>query len=156
MAAINSETAWQTARRKRCFQQFIKLKCVKSGHEEMLDADADDFDITLLDVSKMKAHILDCAAALSLVEQERIRQDKPLILQEGEQPLTTETQAALNRIFTTVATCVLDQSVEPSDNFGVEQLMRAFPDDSKLTDGRGWLPLHWALVIDGVTEAACV
>ena len=154
MAAINSETAWQTARKKRCFQQFVKLKCVTSGHEEEeLDADADDFDITLLDVSKMKAHILDCAAALSLVEQERVRQDKPLILQEGEQPLTVETQAALDRIFTTVAKRFLDQSAVPSRSFSMKQLMRAFPDDSKLTDGRGWLPLHWALVIDNVTEA---
>ena len=151
--AANSETAaWETARKKRCFQQFIKLKCVKTGRQ-WLNADADDFDITLLDVSKMKAHILDCAAALSLVEQECVRQDKPLILQVGEQPLTVETQAALNRIFTTVAKRLLDQSVVPSSNFGMKQLMRAFPDDSKLTDGRGWLPLHWALVVDGVTEA---
>ena len=165
MAAVASTIpAWKTARKKKCFQQFIKLQCVKSGHEELLNADAEDFDaedfdITLLDERKMKTHILDCAAALGFVQQERVRQGKPLILREGEQPLTKETQAASHRIFATVAKSILDQeltyegAVILSPHEGMKQLLRAFPDDSKLTDGRGWLPLHWAVVIDGVTEA---
>ena len=160
MAAVASTIpAWETARKMRCFQQFIKLQCVRSGHEELLNANAVDFDITLLDEGKMKTHILDCAAALGFVQQERVRQGKPLVLREGDQPLTKEIQAASNRIFATVAKSILNQeltyegAVVPSTNKGMEQLMRAFPDDSKLTDGRGWLPLHWAAVIDGVTEA---
>ena len=161
MAAVASTIpAWETARKMRCFQQFVKLQCVKSGHEELLNADAVDyFDITLLDERKMKTLILDCAAALGFVQQERVRQGKPLILREGDQPLTKETQAASNMIFATVAKSILDQeltyedAVVPSPNEGMQRLLRAFPDDSKLTDGRGWLPLHWAVVIDGVTEA---
>ena len=160
MAAVAATIPeWETARKIRCFQQFIKLQCVKSGHEELLNADAEDFDITLLDERKMKTLILDCAAALGFVQQERVRQGKPLILQEGEQPLTKETQAASNRIFATVAKSILDQELTyedalvPSPNEGMKQLLRAFPDDSKLTDGRGWLPLHWAAVVDNVTEA---
>ena len=160
MAAVAATIPeWETARKIRCFQQFIKLQCVKSGHEELLNADAEDFDITLLDERKMKTLILDCAAALGFVQQERVRQGKPLILQEGEQPLTKETQAASNRIFATVAKSILDQELTyedalvPSPNEGMKQLFRAFPDDSKLTDGRGWLPLHWAAVVDNVTEA---
>ena len=160
MAAVASTIpAWEIAKKRRCFQQFIKLKCVKTGHEELLNADAEDFDITLLDERKMKTLILDCAAALGFVQQERVRQGKPLILREGEQPLTRETQAASNRIFATVAKSILDQELTYKDalvsspNEGMKQLLRAFPDDSKLTDGRGWLPLHWAVVIDNVTEA---
>lgn len=34
---------------------------------------------------------------------------------------------------------------------GASQLIRAFPNDVKATDGRGWLPLHWAAVCDHVT-----
>ena len=150
MAAVpQTISAWESARLKRCYKQFIDLKCVKNSRHEELVADALDFDITQLDESKMKAHILDCAAALRLVQQERIRQDKPLILQDGEQPLTEQTQTALNNLFSTAVGCVLDQ---PSHNEGMTQLMRAFPDNSKLTDGRTWLPLHWAAVTNGVTE----
>jgi hypothetical protein len=29
-------------------------------------------------------------------------------------------------------------------------LLRAFPNEQKSTDGRGWLPLHWAAVTDNV------
>ena len=143
---------WEVERRKKCYQQFINLKCVKSGHEN-LNADAEDFDISLLDETKMRAHLLDCAAALDLVEKERVRQNKPLILQEGEQPLSAATETALKSIFTTAAKYFLDPSTGPPSNYGMEQLVRAFPDDKKLTDGRGWLPLHWPLVAGNLSEA---
>lgn len=33
---------------------------------------------------------------------------------------------------------------------GATHLLRAFPNDQKATDGRGWLPLHWAAVTQDV------
>ena len=163
MAAVAATTAaWDTERKNRCFQQFIDSKCMKSGFKyyKYFGANASaDINITQLDERKMKAHILDCAAALGFVQQERVRQGKPLIFSEGEQPLSAATQASCNRIFATVVKSVLDQeltyedAVVTSGNKGLKCLLRAFPDNSKLTDGRGWLPLHWALITDGVTEA---
>ena len=160
MAANANATipAWETARKKRCFQQFIKLKCVKSGHENM-DINAIDFDVTKLDMVKMKAHILDCVAALGVVQQEFIDQKLPMVLNEGEQPLSVQAQAVSNDVFTNVAmslmltTLTSDGAEVPEHSGCVQELMRAFPDDSKLTDGRGWLPLHWAAVTDSTTEA---
>lgn len=31
-------------------------------------------------------------------------------------------------------------------SLGATHLLRAFPNEQKSTDGRGWLPLHWAAV----------
>ena len=160
MAANANATipAWETARKLRCFQQFIKLKCVKSGHENM-DVDTVDFDVTKLDVVKMKAHILDCVAALGVVQQEFVHQKLPVVLNEGEQPLSVQAQAVSNAVFTNVAMSLLlttltsEGAEEPEHSKSVKQLLRAFPDESKLTDGRGWLPLHWAAVTDSTTEA---
>ena len=150
--------AWETARKIRCFQQFIKLKCVKNGHENM-GINAIDFDVTKLDVVKMKAHILDCIAALGVVQQEFVDQKLPLVLNEGEQPLSVQAQAVSNDVFTNVAmslmltTLTSEGAEKPEHSESVKQLLRAFPDESKLTDGRGWLPLHWATVTDRMTEA---
>ena len=157
MAANADDTipAWKTARKKRCFHQFIKLKCVKSGHENM-DINAIDFDVTKLDMVKMKAHILDCVAALGVVQQEFIDQKLPM---ELIQPLSVQAQAVSNDVFTNVAmslmlTTLTSEGAEiPEHSKSIQVLMRAFPDESKLTDGRGWLPLHWAAATDRTTEA---
>ena len=153
MAAI---PAWQTARKKRCFEQFIKLKCVKNQNEN-LDSNAADFDVSKLDQVKMKAHILDCVAALGVVQQEFVSQKLPLVLNEGEQPLSAQAQLVSNTVFTNVALSVLlttltsEGEEEPERSQSVKELLSAFPDESKLTDGRGWLPLHWAATTDIIT-----
>ena len=163
MAAVAAAAvpAWETARKKRSFQQFIKLKCVKNGAKK-LNADAVDFDITLLDVRKMKSHILDCVAALGIVQQELVSHELASVQREGKESLTKETQAVLlsNKVFkaslSIMATAMLHDSIErPKENKTSVRLLRAFPDESKMTDGRSWLPLHWAIVADdmGITEA---
>ena len=160
MAANANATipAWETARKKRCFQQFIKLKCVKNGHEN-ISINAVDFDVTKLDVVKMKAHILDCVAALGVVQQEFVHQKLPMVLNEGEQPLSVQAQAVSNDVFTNVAmslmltTLTSEGAEKPEHSKSVKQLLRSFPNESKLTDGRGWLPLHWAAATDSTTEA---
>ena len=155
MAAV---PAWQTARKKRCFEQFIRLKCVKNQNE-ILDSNAADFDITKLDQVKMKAHILDCVAALGLVQQEFVSQKLPLVLNEGEQPLSAQAQLISNTVFTNVAMSVLlttltsEGAKKPKRSQSVKELLRSFPDESKLTDGRGWLPLHWAATTNSLEVA---
>ena len=145
--------AWETARIKQCFRQFIKLKCVKGGHKEWLNADAVDFDITLLDEKKMKTHILDCVAALGIIQQKLVSQEQPSIMREGEQSLAKAEQEALNKVFkaslSTMATAMLQDGTEPhTQRNSADRLLRAFPDELKQTDGRSWLPLHWAVVTD--------
>ena len=125
-------------RRKRCLEQFIKQKCVKDPTKK-LNANANDFDLTQLDVDKMKDHILDCLVALGKIQQE-------LFVDQDD-----ETHAASNKVFkeslSITATAMLhDGTPKPEQSIAVDALLEAFPDESKRTDGRGWLPLHWGVI----------
>ena len=146
-----ADPEWETARKKRCFELFIKLKCVKNGVEAV---DADDVDVTQLDEEKMTAHLIDCYAALGVVQQERIRKNQPLIVREGGQALSTDMQAVRNKVLKASIRVLDDELVHDGTLLpasgrprAVKQLLRAFPDESKQTDGRGWLPLHWAIAM---------
>ena len=151
---VRNVPEWEKARKKRCYQQFMKLKCVKKGNEELDDVDADKYDVTVLDVNKMKALILDCVVALGIVQQELV---EPLVLQDEEQPLTKETQEASNKVFMStlsvaVTEFIRDGTEVPKQSESVAMLLRAFPDESKQTDGRSWLPLHWAVIDEKISE----
>ena len=137
--------AWKKARKQRCIQLFKDLKCIK---REFLNADADDdnfqLEMSMLDEDKMMTRMLDCAAALGILQQERVA---------TEETMATETQTAKNKVFQTAINIFLDNELahdganKPRPSNAVDQLSRAFPDETKLTDGRNWLPLHWAAVV---------
>ena len=130
----------------RCIELFRDAKCLKTGHEAQSIITFDD-----LDEQKMKAHIMDSVAALGFVQRSHIAQGKP------ELPETT--QAASNRIFTKAVTSMLndvliyEEALAPLPSEAMGELLYAFPDSAKLTDGRGWLPLHWGMITENVSEA---
>ena len=136
---------WEAARIKRSFREFIGQKCVKKGNKA-LNADAENFDETQLDEEKMESRILDLIAALGVV-RERRRQAKRTLLTSSGQPMSPEMESVRNKVFRTMVISFLDENVINKGiklRGAVEMVMRAFPDASKLTDGRGWLPLHWS------------
>ena len=147
---------WEAARIKRCYREFIQQKCVKNGNEE-LNADAKIFDETQLDEEKMESRILDLVAALGVV-RERRRQAKRKRWTSSGQPMSPEMETSLNNVFKTTVISFLEAVVVnngtevPGHDGAVELVMRAFPDTSKLIDGRGWLPLHWAAVTAATEE----
>lgn len=105
-------------------QLFRKLKftqCSSTGDEK-------------LDIDKMILHVLDCLGALQCV----MGQYDP----------------SRARIFWGAVTTIADIGIDTTTGHcdkrhpGGSHLLRAFPNDQKATDGRGWLPLHWAAVID--------
>jgi ankyrin repeat protein len=112
--------------RKRSYQLFRKLKFSSSttGDEGQLEID------------KMILHVLDCLGALQCV--------------------MGQYDASRARIFwgavSTIAEIGIDQAIGHVDKRhpGATHLLRAFPNEQKAADGRGWLPLHWAAVTDNV------
>ena len=138
---------WEAARIKSCYREFIGQKCVKNGNEE-LNADAENFDESQLDEEKMQSRILDLIAALGVVRRRR-RQAKRSLLTRNGQPMSPEMETVWNKVFKTMVISFLDKDIVndgtkmPERIELVDRVMRAFPDSSKLTDGRGWLPLHW-------------
>jgi len=159
------------------FRLFKELGCFRedwNGNNRFkVDSDDEDTyvpefkindDVVCLDVEKMMARALDALAAVCEAQRVRVALKKPWKLQKDGDALTSEQQAARNRVFLAALNMVAkglthDGAPERADSgFSADHLLRAFPDSRKLTDGRGWLPLHWAVVAgedkeSGVAEA---
>jgi ankyrin repeat protein len=88
------------------------------------------------DCQGMMRHTLDCLGALRV----RIKNDK------------SNANDALKEVFRNACHLMLDCFIDELGNLddvsATRFLLDAFPDEKKKTDGRGWLPLHWAAVID--------
>lgn len=112
--------------RKRSFQLFRRLKFCSS---------ATDDEVTL-DIDKMMLHAMDCLGALQCVMG---RYD-------------TSKAKVFWKAIDTIAEIGMDSLTGHMDKRhpGASQLIRAFPNDAKATDGRGWLPMHWAAVCDDI------
>ena len=129
-----------------------------------------DLDVTLCDGSKMMTHILDCVAALYEVQEEQQylecqedlqdtkTNETEKLKREEERAKINATGHALNKTFQFALSRLagrLDCGVSSVDSTerketataltDVSHLYTAFPDDTKLKDKRGWLPLHWAV-----------
>lgn len=115
--------------RKRSFQLFRKLKFSSCAST----AAGDEAN---LEIDKMILHVLDCLGALQCV--------------------MGQYDSSRAKVFwgavATIAEIGIDQATGHVDRRhpGATHLLRAFPNDLKATDGRGWLPLHWAAVTDNV------
>ena len=139
-------SSFVTEKSMRCIELFRDAKSLTTGHEAQSIITFDN-----LDEQKMKAHIIDSVAALGFVQRSRVAQGKP--------ELSDSIQAASNRIFTKAVTSILDNvltyesAAAPLPSEAMEHLLSAFPDSAKLTDGRGWLPLHWGMITESVSEA---
>jgi len=121
---------------------------VRSAEEEVMN----------LDEEKMMVHVLDCLAALAEKQRVRVASEKPLLLSdEDDAPaLTAAQQAARNKVFKAALALVAGglthdgaDKDEDERSPAVRQLAFAFPDKDKMEDGRGWLPLHWAVAASG-------
>ena len=91
-----------------------------------------------LDLDALAAHMLDCAAVMRTV-QHTLRHvhggaDSVVRLQRAK---ATVLSHAVEMLLTN------DDGLEPA----AAALVEVFPDEGKATDGRGWLPLHWAVVL---------
>eukprot|EP01031_Cornospumella_fuschlensis_P036254 gene36254-43980_t len=113
--------------RRRSFQLFKKLKFSQNNTSNAADEGQ-------LEIDKMILHVLDCLGALQCV----MGQYDP----------------SRARVFwgavSTIAEIGIDATTGHVDKRhpGASHLLRAFPNDQRASDGRGWLPLHWAAVID--------
>jgi len=147
-------------RTKATFELFEELGCLRGDG----DGELKITDVGRLNEEKMMAHILECVAALGEKQRVRVALKEPLKLREDGDALSPELQAARNKVFRAALNAVTKglthDGAEPNDPSSsvAHQLLRAFPDGDKLADGRGWLPMHWAVVADedkeaGVTEA---
>ena len=140
---------------KDAVQKFIDVKCIKEGQSkrQLIDEELwenEDFDVCVFDEDKMMTHMLDCYAALCSFQQYRDGR-------EQSNQLDAKTQQAKNKAFKIALSLMSrgmthDDAGLPDDTSVLSRFVSFFPDDSKHTDGRGWMPLHWAALSLGTPE----
>ena len=118
-----------------------------------------------MDEEKMKVHLAVCQALLTEKRRLCVKWKRPLKPMPNGLPPTVEQQAALNKVFDAALTMLAEDREHDGGgaeadgrSTAVRHLSRAFSSALELMDGRGWLPLHWAMVaaageLHGVTEA---
>jgi ankyrin repeat protein len=118
-----------TTQRRRAALLFRKLKFCASSSSTNVDE-------SHLEIDKMMLHSLDCLGAL--------------------QCIMGNYDTARAKVFwgavETIAEIGIDAARGQTDRRhpGATSLLRAFPNELKASDGRSWLPLHWASVTDNV------
>ena len=102
--------------------------------------------INVSDEDYLFMHILDCIGALSCI---RADQQAKSTNEQGNSLLTSK-----HRVFWLAVREIAEReavlmeakySLSVPDNVPFEFVLNCFPDDSKLYDGRAWLPLHFAV-----------
>jgi ankyrin repeat protein len=118
---------------KASFQLFDRLKCC------LADLNG-DFDVVtalaLMEEDKMRCFILNCLAALRIVQIERSKHS-------GSE--TNKHELVKRKIFAGAISMMM--STECVNNQDQKSIISAFPDDSKITDDRSWLPMHYAVAL---------
>ena len=137
---------------KDAAKKFVDAKCIQEGQdkrrliiEELWDEE--DFDACVFDEDTMMTHILDCYAALCSFQQYRGSKKQ-------SKKLDAKTQQAKNKVFKTAMSLMSegmtnDDAKIPDDTSALSNFLTKFPNDAKKTDGRGWMPLHWAVLAVG-------
>ena len=140
---------------KAAVQKFIEVKCIQDDvdEEELINEELwenEDFDVCVFDEDKMMTHMLDCYAALCSFQQYRGGR-------EQSNQLDAKTQQTKNKAFKIAMSLMSrgmthDDAEEQEDTSALSNFVTMFPDDTKHTDGRGWMPLHWATLALGTPE----
>lgn len=136
----------------RCLKTFRNLHFIQENNQPDLDS--------------MRVHILDCLNALlfmegkELIETNNASNARHIENTNGKVRSIKESEElaeARHQVFI----MALLMSLEYGGNFDTavsnevyvkKQLLEAFPDDAKLSDCRGWLPLHWAVAASASWE----
>jgi ankyrin repeat protein len=118
---------------------FKKMECT-SGCLPEIGTKRQKEAIKMLDAEKMRCHILDCLVALRRLQ----REERLLKIINGN----GQYECAKKRIFASAVSMILDEegSIESDQNV-LSLLLKPFPDTVKMTDGRSWLPMHFALAL---------
>jgi ankyrin repeat protein len=128
-------------RLKASLQLFNELECCSSN----LNGDFDTWRsyqdlLALVDVDKMRCHIINCLTALYTVEtQKRI----------SDENVSDENYESVKGKVFNAAISMIGGNIFDSNEAVVNTILSSFPfpDEGKLSDERSWLPQHFALAL---------
>jgi hypothetical protein len=114
-----------------------------------MNGDFDDVDtaLSLVDIDKMRFHVINCLIALHLVVTEKITKEAILCNDDYE--------LVKGKVFNATISMIIDDKFD-SDEVVVKSILSGFPipDENKMSDERSWLPQHFAVAL-GVKNKIC-
>jgi hypothetical protein len=125
--------------------QFIKqMRCVNDN-----SVDNDNISSEMLDEDSMRCVALDCMVALQKVEMEKKTR---MALGDADE----QHENAKNRVFAAAVSMIMDDDKLVDANPALHSLLTTFLKKKKITDGRTWLPMHFALAFGDRIEEDCI
>jgi hypothetical protein len=119
------------------YDLFDKLECWSK------DADGKyhrGTSLVSVDEDRMRCHILNCLAALSVVEMQRTK-ELEMIDNSNE-----KRELAKRKVFRAACKLMINTQFDNND-VAMTIILSSFPDDSKIDDKRSWLSMHFAIVL---------
>jgi ankyrin repeat protein len=114
----------------------LDLDCFSCGvnRYNYIDVDA---AFALLDEDKIRCHIMDCVAALHLMQ---MRKQRVAIAE------TAKIEFVKRKVFNAAISMILNDEFD-NDRAVVNTILSALPDERRMTDKRIWLPVHFAIAL---------
>jgi hypothetical protein len=129
---------YDSCRLKASLQLFDKLECCSSS----MNGDLKNVDaaLVLVDIDKMRCHIINCLTAMHLVETEK--KEKEAVVDNDDYEL------AKSKVFNAAISMISDDKFD-SDEAIVKSILLNLPisDERTISDGRSWLPQHFAIAL---------
>jgi hypothetical protein len=114
------------------YNLFYEMKCNSGDSKRSCVL---PMDLKPLNEDKMRCHILDCLVALCRVQRAK-----------DVDEISHRYESTKRRIFAAAVSLIID-GILNSDQHIISSLLESFPDSGKRTDGRSWLPLHFAVAL---------
>jgi hypothetical protein len=122
---------------KAAYELFDELKCCSNGSRRNGDFTS-DAALASLDVEKLKCHIINCLAALNVVEIET---------RKFKAPANEKHELVKRKVFEGACSTIINAKLDANQSIVKKSVLSAFPDKSKMTSGQSWLPLHFAFML---------
>lgn len=119
---------------KESYQLFVKFGCCLEG----LNGDLIDDALPFVEENRMRCLIMNCLAALNVVEAQRKKQQE--VRDDGKH------ESVEKKVLRAACLMMIDTESDNEDVIVITALS-AFPDESKMTDKRGWLSMHFAIAL---------
>jgi hypothetical protein len=134
------------SRIKASLKLFQKLNCIFSD----LEGDSHYFDaaLALIDVEKMRHHVVNCLIALELIH---IRNEKIVAVAAND-----DYKLVKCKVFNASINVILDDELDRNEAV-VNTILSVFPfaDERKISDEQSWLPQYFAVALairSGISE----
>jgi ankyrin repeat protein len=131
------KTMQRASRIHESFSLFREVNCFPLNNVD-LQKDSDDAALILGAIEKMRCHILNCLAALSVIQIET--KNHQISLNEERH------ESVKSMVFSGACSMMIETELD-NDEVVMTTLLSAFPDKSKMSDGKTWLPMHFAVVL---------